>query len=228
MSFGSGVRRLGRWLGAAILFVMLAIAAGTLAPRPLGRSATAQTEGAEHRILVLANPIHTDIAIRLTTETRTRFSFLEDSGMPLGHPDARWLVFGWGGRAFYLETPTWSDLKPLPLLKGLTLDWSVIHTGVTGDIVETDASVSGYEIDEAKYQNLLSFIESSFAAEDGLFAIPDAGYGPNDRFFEAKGWFSAFLGCNTWTARALREAGLRTGWWNPLPISLSASLALYN
>lgn len=198
-------------------------------PRPIGHSALAEgVGGATHRILVLSNPIHTDIAIRLTTATRTRFSFLEDSGMPLGHPDARWLVFGWGGRAFYLETPTWSDLKPLPLFKGLTLDRSVIHADVTGEIVETVPNVSGYEIGENGYQRLLSFIEASFADGDAMRAIRDAGYGPNDRFFEAKGWFSAVLGCNTWTARGLREAGLRTGWWNPLPLSLSTSLALYN
>lgn len=211
-----------------MLFAMLAVLAGALIPRPLGRPATAETGDARHRIIVLANPIHTDIAIRLTSETRTRFSFLEDNGLPLGHPDARWLVFGWGGRAFYLETPTWADLKPLPLFKGLTLDRSVIHAGVTGNIVESNESVSGYEIDEEAFENLVSFIETSFADENSPRAIADAGYGQNDRFFEAKGWFSAILGCNTWTARALREAGLRTGWWNPLPLSLSVSLGLYN
>ncbi|MDN3719182.1 DUF2459 domain-containing protein [Roseibium salinum] len=30
-------------------------------------------------------------------------------------------------------------------------------------------------------------------------------------FFPAKGGFNAFAGCNVWTARMLREAGLRTG-----------------
>ena len=65
--------------------------------------------------------------------------------------------------------------------------------------------------------------------EDGrITAIPDTAYGPNDDFFEANGWFSAAVGCNTWTAGALREAGIRTGWWNPLPVSLSMSLDLYN
>ncbi|MGO8572745.1 TIGR02117 family protein, partial [Rhizobium ruizarguesonis] len=34
--------------------------------------------------------------------------------------------------------------------------------------------------------------------------------------------------CNTWTAAALRSAGLRTGIWNPLPQALRLSVAVYN
>jgi uncharacterized protein (TIGR02117 family) len=219
-----------RWLGAVVFAAALAVAAGTLVPRPLWSAAKAETAmGERHRILVLANPIHTDIAIPITAETLARFPFLGESGMPVAHPNARWLVFGWGGRAFYIETPAWSELKPVPLFKGLTMDSSVIHADVAGEIIEPSGHVAGFEIGADEYERLLSFIEASFARTDGrIEAIPDTAYGPNDRFFEANGWFSAVVGCNTWTAKALREAGLRTGWWNPLPVSLSASLTLYN
>ncbi|WP_318246556.1 DUF2459 domain-containing protein [Rhizobium sp. T1470] len=53
-------------------------------------------------------------------------------------------------------------------------------------------------------------------------------YGENDAFFEAEGYFNAFLGCNTWTATALRQAGLVSGWWTALPWMLRASLWLHN
>lgn len=223
-------RRPVRWLAAAVFTAVLAIVAGTFVPRPLWHTAKADAGTREtHRILVLSNPIHTDIAIPVTAETLGRFPFLAESGMPVAHPDARWLVFGWGGRAFYIETPTWSELKPVPLFKGLTLDRSVIHADVAGEILEPADHVAGFEIGPDEYERLLSFIEASFMSAGGrIEAIPDVAYGANDRFFEANGWFTAVLGCNTWTAKALREAGLRTGWWNPLPISLSASLALYN
>ncbi|MER9496898.1 DUF2459 domain-containing protein [Mesorhizobium sp. M0587] len=42
---------------------------------------------------------------------RRRFHFLVDAGLPSDAPEVRYIVFGWGGRAFYLETPTWSQLK---------------------------------------------------------------------------------------------------------------------
>lgn len=219
-----------RWLAAVVFAAVLAVVTGTFVPRPLWPAAKAATvTGEKHRILVLSNPIHTDIAIPIDAETLARFPFLGESGMPVAHPNARWLVFGWGGRAFYIETPTWSELKPVPLFKGVTMDRSVIHADVAGEIVDPSDRVTRFEIGTEEYQRLLSFIEASFTPMDGrIEAIPDTAYGPNDRFFEANGWFSAVVGCNTWTAKALREAGLRTGWWNPLPVSLSASLAVYN
>lgn len=214
------------WL---IVLVLFTSGAGTIVPRPLFPPKESGAATGVHRILVLSNSIHTDIAIALDTETRNRFSFLEDIGMPLGHPDARWIVFGWGGRAFYIQTPTWADLKPMPLFKGLTVDRSVTHVDVTGDIIVPSASVMAFEVSGPGYERLLSYIEEAFTPKNGkIEAIPGIAYGPNDRFFEANGWFTAILGCNTWTAKALREAGLQTGWWNPLPISLSTSLALYN
>lgn len=223
-------RRPLRWLAAVVFAAAFAVAAGTLVPRPLWPAAKADAAtGKMHRILVLSNPIHTDIAIPIAAETLARFPFLAENGMPVAHPNARWLVFGWGGRAFYTETPAWSELKPLPLFKGLTMDRSVIHADVAGDVIEPSDHVAGFEIGPDEYERLLSFIEASFTRTGGqIEPIPDTAYGSNDRFFEANGWFSAVVGCNTWTAKALREAGLRTGWWNPLPVSLSASLALYN
>jgi uncharacterized protein (TIGR02117 family) len=99
-----------------LFFAMaFAVALGMLAPRPIFPSAVAEDVGATRRILVLTNPIHTDIAIPIDDAIREKFGFLEQAGIPAGHPNARWLIFGWGGRAFYLETPTWSELKPLPV-----------------------------------------------------------------------------------------------------------------
>lgn len=85
------------------------------------------------------------------------------------------------------------------------------------------------DLDTAQYNALLGFIAASFSRVDGRAAmVPGAGYGAYDFFFEAEGHFNALAGCNTWTARALRAAGLRAGWWNPLPQSLGLSLDLYN
>jgi uncharacterized protein (TIGR02117 family) len=223
------LRKFARRLRLLFFAVTLAVALGTLAPRPIFPSAEAEDAGAPRRILVLTNPIHTDIAIPIDNAIREKFGFLEQAGIPAGHPDARWLIFGWGGRAFYLETPTWSELKLLPVLKALTLDRSVMHVDVAGGIAEPHPAVTGFDVREAEFDRLLEFIAGSFEhGEGGPIVIEGAEYGSDDRFFEAKGYFNAFLGCNTWTARGLREAGLRTGWWNPLPATLAYSLRLHN
>lgn len=218
-----------KWAFFGLLAAVLAVVVGTLLPRPLLPVSAAAAGTGGTRILLLSGPIHTDIAIPLTDETRARFGFVEAAGVPLVHPQAEWLIFGWGGRSFYLETPTWSELKAGPVFKALTLDRSVMHVDIAGRIVEPQAAVAGFELNEAGYDRLLDFVAESFTREAGA-VVPVEGfsYNGNDRFFEAGGSFNALFGCNTWTARALREAGLRTGLWNPVPPSLGLSLRLHN
>jgi uncharacterized protein (TIGR02117 family) len=219
--------RTARWIAAGLLVIALAILAGALVPRPLWSGDPA--EAATRQILVLTNPIHTDIAIPIDPAVRRRFAFLEAGGMPAAHPAARWLIFGWGGRAFYLETPTWAELKPGPVLKALTLDRSVLHVDVAGEIAEPHPAVTSFRISESAFERLTQFIAASFEESEGEpVVVPGASYVGTDRFYEARGSFNALVGCNTWTAQALREAGLQTGWWNPLPALLAASLRLHN
>lgn len=221
------MRKVLRFLSMSLAVIVLAAALGTLVPRPLWPAASAG-EGTRH-ILVLKNPIHTDIAIPLDDRVRKRFGFLVEAGLPVDAPEARYLAFGWGGRAFYLETPTWSQLKAVPVLKALTLDASVMHVDIAGAIQEPHPDVVGFDIDEQHFAALLDYIVASFKqGQGGPIVIGNAGYFTYDRFYEANGHFNALVGCNTWTAAALRTAGLRTGWWNPLPVSLGWSLKLYS
>lgn len=217
------VRRLFLVLAAICLLVL----AGTLVPRPV--LAVQEASAPQHRILVISNPIHSDIAIPIDANVLARFASLVSAGLPADEPGVRYLVFGWGSRAFYIETPTWSDLEAGPLFSALTLDDSVLHVSIAGAIDEAAIPVRGFDLTDAQFDRLLAFIEASFReGPDGPVAIPDAAYGAHDVFFEAKGRFTALLGCNTWAAAALREAGLRTGWWNPTPQTLGLSLDLYN
>lgn len=214
------------FIGIAIAVCVVVL--GAIVPRPLFEQAK---EGeASRRILVIANPIHTDIVLPLDSDVAARFANLGAAGLPILHPNAEWLVFGWGSRAFYIETPTWSELKPGPLFKALTLDTSVMHVAVTGGIDTALPQVTEYWLDDAAFERLMTVIEASFVkGPDGQpVHIVGEAYGSNDAFFEAHGSFNALVGCNTWTARVLREAGLQTGWWNPLPQSLAWSLSLHN
>ncbi len=212
-----------------LALLILGIAGGTLVPRPIFGKESPSTDPAPRRVLILSNPIHTDIALPVTSEVLDRFAFLREGSLEIDYPGVRYLVFGWGGRAFYTETPTWADLKPLPLFKGVTLDQSVMHVALAGEIPLADAGVMALDLSDADYEKLLGFILGSFARPQGK-PVPLLGqsYGRDDAFFEAVGYFNALLGCNTWTAAALRHAGLRTGWWTPLPPLLTTSLRLHN
>jgi uncharacterized protein (TIGR02117 family) len=216
-------------LCAVVIVIALIVAAGTLLPRSASVSQSVETAGHANLVLVLSNPIHTDIALPVREDVLARFGFLREGNLDIDNPGVRYIVFGWGGRAFYTQTPTWADLKPLPLFKGVTLDRSVMHVSIAGDIPLSHSDVTALSLSDAGYENLVAFILGSFAMEKGKqMPLVGTSYGEYDAFFEGVGYFTAVMGCNTWTAAALRNAGVTTGWWTPLPKLLSASLRLHN
>lgn len=222
------MRRPLRTLLLVVAVALLAVVSGIVVPRPLLSSPVAGEAGAARRtVLMLSNPIHTDIAIPPDPDVLARFSTLASDGLPVDDAAVRWLVLGWGGRSFYVETPTWTDLKPLPVLRAFTIDRSVMHVAVAGDISLVHPAVTVLDLDAGAFEALLVFMEGSFVAEQGGFRLAAPGYGEHDRFYEAHGWFNALAGCDIWTAAALRAAGIRTGLWTPLPLFLGWSLALH-
>lgn len=218
-----------KYLCIITVLIFVSVAGGTLLPRPvIGEGATAPADNS-HLILVLSNPIHTDIALPVSAELLDRFGFLRKGNLNIDHPGVQYLVFGWGGRSFYTETPNWADLKPLPVLKSFTLDRSVMHVSLAGDIPLSDPSVTALHLSGEGYEKLIDFILGSFVDDQGKqMPLMGKSYGPDDAFFEGVGYFNALMGCNTWTAAALRSAGVSTGWWTPLPQLLTTSLRLHN
>jgi uncharacterized protein (TIGR02117 family) len=232
-AYSGGASGMSRFVWRVLMLALvpvLMLILGTLVPRPLFPPQAGQGEAPTREILLLSNPIHTDIALRLDDDLRAEFAELGLQGFAIGHPEAIYLVIGWGGRAFYIETPTWADLKPWPVVKALTVDRSVMHVDLAGEIARDVPQVRSLMLSEAGYQQMLAVIRASFATDEAgrVQPIADAAYGNNDMFFEANGRFNALLGCNTWTGAMLRAAGLRTGWWTPLPPLLVASLSRHN
>jgi uncharacterized protein (TIGR02117 family) len=223
------VLRLIKIIAVTILLVVAIVIAGIVVPRPLWGPDLREGGDASgtYRFLVLSNPIHTDLALPVDAETLARFAFLRDAGLDLDNPNVRYIVVGWGGRSFYTETPTWADLKPMPVLKSFTLDSSVMHVALAGDIPLDHPSVKPISVSGQGRERLMGFIQGSFAGERGKPVALGISYGADDAFFEANGYFNALVGCNTWTAAALRQAGLTTGWWTALPPMLALSLRLH-
>ena len=220
------LKRIALSLGLIITIPVALALIGTFVPWPIAAEPSAAPT---KRILILSNPIHTDIAIPVEPESLGALPFLAEAGLPVTHPDARWLLIGWGAREFYTRTPSFAEMQPGPTFKALTFDAATMHVDVVGDIAPDTAFALPVDISAEGYARLLTAMSASFTRRDGQ-VIPIEGYalGTADRFFEGEGVFTAILGCNTWSARMLREAGLRTGIWNPLPISLSTSLRLFN
>ena len=219
--------QLMKWMGGLMVALFVTLAMGVFVPRHSTAPADAAVQG-EAQILLLANPIHTDIALPVDDEVRAAFADLVPSGLPVDMPGVEYLIIGWGGRSFYIETPTWGDIRPLPVLKALTIDRSVLHVSVAGPIDPGHPTVRPLIVTPEERSRMIAAIRESFIRDDGVpVAIQGAAYGADDAFYEAKGAFNAFIGCNTWTAAVLRAGGVRTGWWTPLPQLLDLSIDLH-
>lgn len=80
------------WVALLLALVAALLIAGTVVPRPLIADPAAGL--ANRRILVISNPIHTDIAIPLDREVLVRFGPLVRAGIKANPPGARYLTFG--------------------------------------------------------------------------------------------------------------------------------------
>lgn len=216
-------------IAAALVAAALLFVAGALIPRPFFAQ-TVHAPQAARTVLLLSNPIHTDIAFPADPDVMARLSILNGENFQLTDPRIAWIVVGWGGRSFYLETPTWSELKFMPLMRGLTLDRSTMHVEPIGVFNTDQPGIERLTVSPQAFDAMLADMLGRFQlnSEGKAMMIDGAGYGLNDRFFEANGYFTALAGCNTWTSAILRRGGLRTGFWNPLPQSLVWSLKRYN
>lgn len=215
-------------LAACLALVLLILALGTLIPR--SGPGDGAGEPPTRTVLVLSNAIHTDIALPLDAETRGVFGFVRESGLSIDQSGAEWLVLGWGGEQFYVRTPTWADLEVMPVIRSILGDRSVLHVALSGPIDPDATFATRVVMSETDFSALRASILASFQRREN--GEPDilegTEYGLFDRFYRAKGNFQVLLGCNTWTGQMLREAGVTTGIWTPLPFLLRASLDLHN
>ena len=127
------------------------------------------------------------------------------------------MSFGWGDRRFFLETATWSDLRPSIAFQAMFwLGTSAMHVELvyepTGEFPTGKLSLT-----RAQYTNLCEYIRASLRRDEhgAVIRIDALGYGETDCFYEATGRYSLINTCNEWIGAGLRRIGSRTGLWTP-------------
>jgi uncharacterized protein (TIGR02117 family) len=160
-------------------------------------------------IWVNSNGVHLDLIVPTITDQqdwRTVFPMAHNKGNMGGD----YIAFGWGDKGFYLETPTWADLKASTAFKAaFGLSSSALHVTYHPTITETDQCIKT-TISRADYDAIIAFILESIDRNDAGEAVlipTNAVYSDRDAFYEATGSYSLFQTCNTWTNRALHKAG---------------------
>jgi uncharacterized protein (TIGR02117 family) len=216
------------------------LAAFGLARVPVNRHFAEPPPGEGVEIQLVSNGIHVDFLLPVATrardwsETFPRSTFtgvggtvrggVGDSGAVEGTPGItdvsswKYVLVGWGDRGFYLETPTWADLKLSTALRAVF--WpsaTVVHVQYVRWPFEEGDSCRSVRVSEQAYGKLCAFIEESLRRdrEGQIQLIAGRGYGPTDNFYEGTGSYHAFNTCNSWTVRGLKRTGVRTALWSP-------------
>ena len=136
-------------------------------------------------------------------------------------PTLDWIAFGWGDRAFFIQTRTWAELRAGTALSAL------VGLGPAAMYVDyiarpQDYRVQRIDLNAEQYTRLVAGLSAGFArdAAGRPIRIDDPGYFDTDAFYEGTGRYSLVLTCNEWIRRVLAGAGVRTAAWAPFEAAL--------
>lgn len=198
-------------LMAPVLLYMLAALIGSYVPVNAAWRET--PDGVT--VYVTDNGYHTGLILPASADGIDLSLTFRPTDLPDPDDAGDWLIFGWGDRAFYLNTPTWAELKPQTAL--------FAFVGSGGSLLHVDHvkrpgeaySPRPIRLTRAEYRRLVAAIRSTAKRGDDGYPAAIAGYGSRDVFYPANGGYHLFQTCNNWTRDVLAEAGVKVGWWTP-------------
>ncbi|WP_256010133.1 TIGR02117 family protein [Desertivirga xinjiangensis] len=169
-------------------------------------------------IYILTNDVHTDVAVPIKSPYKDWSREIKFLNTLKKDTAFKYVAMGWGDKGFYLETPTWEDLKASTAFKAaFSLSTSAIHTTFYKTLKEDNTCVK-IDISAHQYQRLVTYIENSFKRDPKghfMFIPTTANYGNDDAFYDAVGSYSLFHTCNTWANNALKSCGQKASFWTP-------------
>jgi len=146
----------------------------------------------------------------------TKEIYLSDNGIHVDlviPENEQYIAYGWGSEIFYLNTPTWDDLTFSNAFKAVfTEPTSVMHITNYKSIQKDWVKV---KVNNEQLENLIKLINNSFKLDNNgnRIKFKDKGYYNNDEFYKAKGNYSCFMTCNSWTNKVLKKSGIKASYW---------------
>lgn len=187
---------------------------------PKHRHYTNSEEGYE--VYVISNGVHTDFVLpteHLPVEWKRNINF---DDFEYSKEELKYMGFGWGDRGFYLDTPSWAELKLSTAVNALFIPSpTLMHIKAFDKIPEENKNFEKLTLTSIQFSNLCDHIWGSFsknhiAGPNIITLLPNKGYTPNDNFYHARGSYHMFNTCNFWVNNGLRKAGVRTSIWTPV------------
>ncbi len=215
------LKRLFKFLGYFILSFIAFVLLYLLSAYCLSRIAVGGKEPHSNdvAIYIKTNGVHTDLVVPVKNEQIDWTKEIKFTNTHLADTSKiKWLAMGWGDKGFYLQTPTWADLKFSVAFKAaFGLSTTAIHATYYDTLIQ-NAACKKIMISNDQYTKLISYITNSFQHDTAghvMNIITNANYGKADAFYEAKGSYSMFHTCNTWANNGLKKSGQRSCLWTP-------------
>jgi len=204
---------IGFLLGAVFLYIIL----GILLPLiPVSEEKTEDPKIIE--AYIMTNGVHTDLVVPVKTKYVDWSQKLPFENTRGKDPDQNFIAFGWGDKGFYLDTPTWADLKFSTAFKAaFWLSESAMHCTYYKKMTIGE-DCKKIMLTEKQYQDLIKFIDDKFDKDaEGNYQLikTDAVYDNDDAFYDAKGSYNFAYTCNTWANDGLKAAGQKAAFWTP-------------
>jgi len=207
------LKTLGIILGIIVVYALL----GYLLPF-IEVGAKDDGEKKEIPIYIYTNGVHTDIVMPVKNDLYDWSSKIPFENTTSKRTDYNFVGIGWGDKGFYLDTPTWADLKFSTAFKAaFWLSESAMHCSYYNAMTEGE-DCKKIMISKSQYKKLVKFIDAKFDRdENGNFILipTNAVYSDNDAFYDAQGRYSFLDTCNTWANNALKSAGQKAALWTP-------------
>ena len=172
-------------------------------------------------IYIYNTGIHTDILVTVNTKIWDWQQHLNIKLIANPSASINYLAFGFGDRAYFLETYTETLLPIATTFKALFLPTPSAMRVLAYQNIPQQYEIKCVIITEFNYLMLMEFINNSFqfdAQGNRKSLIIDPNYRVG--FYGAKDTYSILRTCNDWTAEALRLAGVKTPLWPGLSSSI--------
>lgn len=202
---------IGFLLGVVFLYIILALLLPLI---PVKKNKTTDPKVVE--LYILTNGVHTDLVVPIKTAQIDWSQKLPFNNTKGKQTDFKYVAFGWGDKGFYLDTPTWAELKFSTAFKAaFWLSDSAMHCTFYKQMKQGN-DCKKMVLSVKQYEDLIAFIDKRFdkdAAGHYILIPTNAVYGADDAFYDAKGSYNFTYTCNTWANDGLKVAGQKAALW---------------
>lgn len=206
------LKRITASLLAVIMLYLIAALFGSILPA--NQFWKSPDDGIE--LFIETNGLHTGIIMPIRSDVHDWGELIKPNHLDDPTQYGSHILVGWGHEGVYRNAEHWQDLRFKDAASAIFgSDDVLLHVYHLNYPQTYPHYRRSFKVSEEEYRKIVHAIKGRFFLDEASQPISSSGYGKYDLFYQARGHYSAFYTCNSWTGDVLRQAGIRTGIWTP-------------